>query len=157
WKNQPTLPNGLIYEGVSEYAGKPQQFRGETGAQSAIVPALDAMLNVAHRNDPLREYLMEMRDYMPPAHRAFIEHLEAGPSVRQYVLDTNLPSLCEMYNQCLKLVESFRAMHLDYAAQYIFQQAQTDAKNPTSVATGGTPFMPYLRKHVDETAEHQLR
>src|SRR5438067_4081858 len=25
WKNQPALPDGLIYEGVAEYGGKPQQ------------------------------------------------------------------------------------------------------------------------------------
>jgi indoleamine 2,3-dioxygenase len=156
WKNQPALPEGLIYEGVAEYAGKPQQFRGETGAQSSIVPALDAVLNVSHRDDPLRDYLMEMRDYMPPAHRAFIEHLEAGPSVRQFVLDKNSTLLREAYNRCVALVEQFRALHLEYAARYIFKQAQTDAKNPTTVGTGGTPFMPYLKKHVDETAEHQL-
>ena len=38
WKNSPSLPNGLAYEGVESYAGQPQQFRGETGAQSSIVP-----------------------------------------------------------------------------------------------------------------------
>src|SRR5207244_5215542 len=93
WKNQPALSQGLIYEGVAEYRGRPQQFRGETGAQSSIVPALDAVLNISHKNDPLREYLMEMRQYMPPAHRAFIEHLEAGPSVRKFVLDQNSRAL----------------------------------------------------------------
>ena len=34
WKNNPATPNGVIYEGVEEYGGKPQLFRGETGAQS---------------------------------------------------------------------------------------------------------------------------
>src|SRR5262249_1284436 len=28
WKGQPAMPQGLIYEGVDEYGGKPQQFRG---------------------------------------------------------------------------------------------------------------------------------
>src|SRR5580693_4810038 len=77
WKNHPDLPSGLIYEGVEAYSGQPQQFRGETGAQSAIVPSLDAMLGIGHREDMLRTYLMEMRTYIPPAHRAFIESLEA--------------------------------------------------------------------------------
>jgi indoleamine 2,3-dioxygenase len=44
WKNHPDLPDGLIYEGVAAYGGHPQQFRGETGAQSSIVPSLDATL-----------------------------------------------------------------------------------------------------------------
>src|ERR1051325_1446258 len=38
WKDQPALPDGLVYEGVLDYKGQPQKFRGETGAQSAIVP-----------------------------------------------------------------------------------------------------------------------
>ena len=44
WKNNPATPQGVIYEEVDEYNGKPQLFRGETGAQSSIVPALDALL-----------------------------------------------------------------------------------------------------------------
>src|SRR5580704_16419016 len=76
WRNHPDLPDGVIYEGVEAYRGRPQQFRGETGAQSSIVPALDAMLGVSHQNDMLSLYLQEMRAYMPPEHRAFIESLE---------------------------------------------------------------------------------
>jgi indoleamine 2,3-dioxygenase len=85
WKNHPDLPRGVIYEGVDAYGGNPQQFRGETGAQSTIVPSLDAMLGIEHKEDILRSYLMEMRTYMPPAHRAFIESLEARASVRPFV------------------------------------------------------------------------
>src|SRR5580704_12895081 len=71
WKNQPALPDGMVYEGC--YEGKPQKFRGETGAQSGIIPSLDALLGITHRDDPLRAYLLEMRDYMPPAHLAFLD------------------------------------------------------------------------------------
>jgi len=40
------LLQGLVYEGL--WSGQPQQLYGETGAQSAIVPALDAVLGVRH-------------------------------------------------------------------------------------------------------------
>ena len=93
WKNHPDLPHGVTYEGVEAYHGRPQQFRGETGAQSAIVPSLDAMLGVRHKDDLLRAYLMEMRTYMPPAHRALIESLEARGSVRQFVERSGRASL----------------------------------------------------------------
>ncbi len=157
WKNHPDLPNGVTYQGVEAYRGAPQQFRGETGAQSAIVPAVDAMLGIGHKEDTLRTYLMEMRTYMPPAHREFVESLEARESVRPFVERANTAELTELYNACVEEVERFRALHLEYAAAYIFRQAQTDAKNPHAVGTGGTPFMPYLKKHRDETAEHILR
>lgn len=157
WKNHPDLPNGLIYEGVAAYDGKPQKFRGETGAQSAIVPSLDAVLGVGHKADELRTYLMEMRTYMPPAHRAFIESLEVRESVRPFVERAHTASLTAIYNACVEELEKFRSLHLEYAAKYIFHHAQTDDKNPHAVGTGGTPFMRYLKKHRDETAEHVLR
>ena len=38
WANNPALGEGLVYEGVDKFAGKPQAFRGQTGSQSSIVP-----------------------------------------------------------------------------------------------------------------------
>jgi indoleamine 2,3-dioxygenase len=159
WKNHPALPQGMIYEGVEAYKGVPQQFRGETGAQSSIIPSLDAVLGVTHQHDPLRPYLMEMRDYMPKAHRAYIEALEQGPSVREYVLARyhDRPTLRDGYNACVRWIAEFRSRHLEYAARYIYQQSQYSVDNPTNVGTGGTPFMPYLKKHRDETMEHLIQ
>lgn len=156
WKNHPDLPDGLVYEGVAAYGGQPQKFRGETGAQSSIVPSLDAMLGVAHREDMLSLYLKEMRTYMPPEHRAFIESLERRTPVRGFVQRSGRASLTAAFNACAEAVEKFRSLHLEYAARYIFHQAQTDSKNPHAVGTGGTPFMQYLKKHRDETGQSRL-
>lgn len=153
WSNHPALPDGLIYEGVEAYGGKPQKFRGETGAQSSLVPSLDAALGIAHKKDLLQTYLLEMRDYMPPKHRAFIEAIERGPSIRHYVLQhkTQHPSLSDAYNACIHWLELFRSLHLEYAQKYIHKQSQRESKNPVDVGTGGTPFIPYLKKHRDDT------
>jgi indoleamine 2,3-dioxygenase len=150
WRNHPAIPDGVSYEGVEEFEGKPQTFRGETGAQSSIVPALDAVLGIGHAQDVLRDYLMEMRAYMPPNHRAFIEAREAAGSVRDFAIECGGATL-EAYDYAVAQVERFRSKHLEYAATYIFKQSQTDGKNPHAVGTGGTPFMPYLKKHRDET------
>ena len=151
WKNNPSLPNGVVYEGVEEYQGKGQTFRGETGAQSAIVPALDAVLGIVHEQDQLRDYLMEMRQYMPPMHVKFIEAAENGPSVRDFVMACNKESFKKLFNESVELVADFRALHLEYAGTYIHAQSQKTPGNPSAVGTGGTPFMVYLRKHRDET------
>ena len=66
-KDNPDLKKGLIYE--NQFDNKPQFFRGETGAQSSIIPFLDGALGIYHSNDNLKHYLNEMRDYMPPKHR----------------------------------------------------------------------------------------
>jgi len=157
WKNHPDLPDGLVYEGIEEYGETPQKFRGETGAQSAIVPCLDAVLGVYHEADELKTYLMEMREYMPPEHRGFLRRLESQPSVREFVKSSADAELRDRYDRCVSGVEEFRSLHLEYAAKFIFQQAQTDPKNPHAVGTGGTPFMKYLKKHRDETADTVIR
>ena len=156
WRNNPSLPDGVIYEGVDEYQGVGQKFRGETGAQSAIIPAMDAVLGIDHERDELREYLMEMRMYMPPRHVAFIEAVEAGPSVRNFVTIAKRAPLTTVFNDCVELVANFRAMHLEYAGTYIHAQAQATPGNPSAVGTGGTPFMTYLRKHRDETKKQTV-
>ncbi len=156
WKNNPALPNGLIYEGVDAYGGQPQQFRGETGAQSSIIPTLDGLLGVQHADDPLKTYLMEMRLYMPPAHRRFMEAVETRSTVREAVLQSGDAALREVYNACIEGIQRFRALHLEYAASYIYKQQAKDPKNPTRVGTGGTPFMKYLKKHRDESGAHRV-
>jgi indoleamine 2,3-dioxygenase len=158
WKDNPALPQGLFYEGVAAYQNKPQHFRGETGAQSSIVPCFDALLGVVHRNDPLRTYLNEMRDYMPASHRLFLEQIECQGSIRQFILEHHKKhtTLRELYNSCLQSLSYFRQTHLRFAAHYIQKQSQTSLANPTEIGTGGTPFMNYLRKHKDETLDFLL-
>ena len=158
WRDHPQFPEGLIYEGVKDYQGKPQRFRGETGAQSSIIPSLDAALGIIHKDDFMRHYLNEMRDYMPPKHRAFIETIEKGPSIRQFVIEemAHDSALREVYDKCVHWVEQFRSKHLEYATNYIFKQHESSQSNPHAVGTGGTPFIPYLEKHRDETAQHLL-
>ncbi|GAA4456231.1 hypothetical protein GCM10023189_25120 [Nibrella saemangeumensis] len=147
-KNNPALPQGLIYEG--HYDNHPQLFRGETGAQSAIVPTLDGLLGVSHQDDPLKEYLLEMRDYMVPAHRRFVEFVERNAQIRAVAKASTDMALKMVYNQCIEELFRFRAKHLEYAASYIHKQA-LQANNSNVVGTGGTPFMEYLAKHRDET------
>ena len=154
-KDNPDLKNGLIYKG--EFKNQPQFFRGETGAQSSIIPSLDGALQITHTKDHLRHYLNEMRDYMPPKHREFMEVLEKNSQVKKIIKGSK--KLTSLYNDCLEEIRAFRAMHLEYAGTYIFKQAQI--KNPfgrggsTITGTGGTPFMAYLKKHRDETEDQK--
>jgi len=156
WKNHPEFPNGLIYEGVEAYQGKPQQFRGETGAQSGIIPCMDGLLGITHQDDMLKNYLLEMRIYMPKAHRIFLEKIEKQSRVRKYIQKQNDTALKDAYNSCVTLVNRFRQTHLSYAASYIQHQHQMDTGNPNAVGTGGTPFMEYLKKHKEETEKFLL-
>jgi indoleamine 2,3-dioxygenase len=101
WKDNPALGAGLVYQGVAETRGEPQAFRGQTGAQSSIVPALDALLGIRHAQDPLRTYLDELHAYRPPAHRRFIDGVRAQSRLRFFVAAAGHPALREAYNECV--------------------------------------------------------
>lgn len=151
WKDNPALPHGMWYEGVTAYRNQPQTFRGETGAQSSIIPSIHAALGISYTSDPLRAHVIELRDYMPPKHREFIAYIEQGPSIRQYVQQHRTARrLAEVYNACVEGVYKFQAKHLEYAGLYINAQSQRLQSNPVEVGTGGTPFMHYLKKHRDD-------
>lgn len=151
WANNPALVDGgLVYEGMDRYEGKPQAFRGQTGSQSSIVPAMDALFQVGHSDDPLRQFLDELHSYRPVEHRRFIEDLAAQSTLRAFVTASDNAELKAAFNACLEQSTRFRTRHLEYAASYINKQAGSIAGNDPDVGTGGTPFMKYLKKHRDE-------
>ncbi|MBO6526679.1 indoleamine 2,3-dioxygenase, partial [Erythrobacter sp.] len=151
WANNPALAGGgLVYEGVERFGGKPQAFRGQTGSQSSIVPAMDALFQVGHSEDPLKSFLDELHHYRPVEHRRFIEDLARQSTLRDFVGKSGNEKLGEAFNACVEQSARFRTRHLEYAASYINKQAGSIAGNNPDVGTGGTPFMRYLKKHRDE-------
>jgi indoleamine 2,3-dioxygenase len=155
WKNNPALGQGLVYEDVAKFGGRPQAFRGQTGSQSSIVPAMDALYGVRHANDPLREYLAELHAYRPVPHRRFIEMIEAQSGLCAFVERTKRRALGDAFDACVEQTARFRTRHLEYAANYINRQAGSGG-NDSEVGTGGTPFMKYLKKHRDENRAQKI-
>src|SRR6185295_6855431 len=62
----------VVYEGVET---APLNFRGETGAQSSIIPPLSALMKVPHRPSLLTNHLADMQNFMPAEHRDLIAHV----------------------------------------------------------------------------------
>lgn len=123
-------------------------------AQSSIIPCLDAFLGITHELDHMREYLIEMRDYMPAPHQAFLHELEAlSPPVRLVLKEDQ--DLTQAYDSAVRALARFRSQHLGYADKYIRQPARQEKKEE-EVGTGGTDFMVYLAKHCRETKAHLL-
>ncbi len=129
-----------FFENVT-YAGVEQtaiHHRGETGAQSSIMPLLEALMKIPHRPSVLTEHLLDMRRYMPPAHRALIETVERLP---------DLKALCDRhaFDAVLDAMATFREIHYTWADTYIHQH--TDDPR----GTGGTPYTQWLKQLIDET------
>ncbi|MBK3562872.1 hypothetical protein JHN47_03690 [Streptomyces sp. MBT62] len=155
-RNNPAFPEGLVYEGVAAYGGEPQQFSGETGAQSAVIPFLATALGIKHQDDPLNDFMLSLRDYMPPGHRAFIEKVGPRADIRGAVLARRTPAALDAYNECVAGLRDFHQLHLRYAAAYVHKQGQQSASNSNDTGTGGTPFMKYLKLHLDNIAAHTV-
>ena len=113
-------------------------FRGETGAQSSIMPLLVAFMKIPHRPSMLTNHLLDMRSYMPAEHRALIEAVEEMPSVREIAGKQN-------YNALLDAIAEFRSVHYGWAQEYISRR--TDDPR----GTGGTPYVQWLKQLIDET------
>jgi len=139
--------NGVVFEGVEVYGGEPQTLRGGSGAQSSIVPALVAALGIRHEQSGLTMHLEGMKLHMPAPHRRFITEMETSP-IRPYVERNRY--LADAYNHCLRQLITFRRAHFYYARTYIFE------KSTNPVGTGGTTFMDFLSKLVEETEAHLL-
>lgn len=72
WRGNPDFEQGVVFEGAK---AEPTQLRGETGAQSTIIPSLDVMLGITHKADALRTMLTELEAYRPKPHRDFLSAL----------------------------------------------------------------------------------
>lgn len=128
------------YEGVSQ---SPISYRGETGAQSSIMPLLVGLMKIRHRPSVLTNHLADMRHYMPAGHRTLIEAVEQLPDLHQWA-----DPVC--FNRVLDAMADFREVHYGWAEQYIHRH--TDDPR----GTGGTPFMQWLRQLIDETYAARL-
>jgi indoleamine 2,3-dioxygenase len=130
----------VVYEGVDTV---PTNFRGETGAQSSVIPIVVAFLKVPHKPSLLTNHLADMRRFMPRDHRGKIEEVERLPDPRGKVPKGP-------YNEALEALATFRETHLEFARRYI----AAHVRDPRG--TGGTPYLEWLSQLVDETRAHMI-
>lgn len=167
WKHNPTLPLGVVYEGVQT---DPLQFYGGSAAQSTLLPTLDIALGITHDNIKSGDFLREMRDYMPRRHREFLSYLKTVACIREFVTDCSLSplsppviiSLRAAYDSCIEALQNFRSGHISIASEYILAQQKLDTekkslgKNAGGKGTGGTDFMRLLKPIRDNVTDSRL-
>jgi indoleamine 2,3-dioxygenase len=131
---------GVVYEGVDS---APMDFRGETGAQSSVIPTVVAFFKIPHAPTMLTDHLADMRRFMPREHRALIEQVERMPDPRGKVEKGP-------YNEALEAIATFRETHFEFARRYI----AAHERDPRG--TGGTPYLQWLGQLIDETRAHMI-
>lgn len=144
--NTSIFPRGVIYEGVSK---EPKFYRGETGAQDSIIPTTDSLLQMAYPKNLLVEYLMELRQYRPKDHRAYVDWIKKSADsvkLREVAFKNARCTFAIVKN--LYQVQRMRSKHWQYTKSYIIDQTK-HAK-----ATGGTPITTWLPNNLGSTLEY---
>ncbi|NXI80238.1 I23O2 dioxygenase, partial [Rhipidura dahli] len=170
WKDNPAMPHGLIYEGVSP---EPLAFSGGSAAQSTVLHAFDELLGICHRQDSAA-FLHRMRDYMPPAHRAFVAEIQRAVSLKQHVLSSGSARLRAAFNRCVSALADFRSYHIAIVTKYITIAAakaragraepsaragRSGGKPPSALeakGTGGSQIFSFLKSIRDTTREGMI-
>ena len=139
----------IIFDGVSMYENRPQEFRGPSGAQSSSMPTFCAALGINYRNPLITQHFDELHKYISVKHREFIATIKTGPSIRSFVERhrRSSPNLKSAYNTCIHAIVNFRKRHFEVIQGYI---------HGISVGTGGTPLREWLELIINETEEHYL-
>ncbi|NWI64992.1 I23O2 dioxygenase, partial [Todus mexicanus] len=171
WKDNPAMPHGLIYEGISR---EPVAYSGGSAAQSTVLHAFDELLGIRHSQESTA-FLHRMRDYMPPPHRAFVEEIHRAPSLKQHVLSSSDQRLRAAFNRCVSALADFRSCHIAVVTKYITiaaakakaERAEPGAragpsagKPPSALeakGTGGSPIFIFLKSVRDSTREGMIR
>jgi len=155
YSNKEIFPNGLsvdTYQGIIKIDSK-----GGSAAQSTIVPLWDAFLGIEHVEHG-KEFLLEMREYMPKLHRDYLDEFSKNCILKYYIKRNRDVDILEKYKECIDSVTLFRKRHLQIVHDYIVKM-----KNENNIhgdkGTGGTPLRTFLSGLIGnvKTAGEQLK
>lgn len=144
------FPHGIFFEGVSL---EPKQLHGASAGQSSVVHMFDIFLGAKHFG-PDKEFLYAMRQYMPLGHRRFLEMLQQMPSVHDYCKRSGNADLIASFNSAVQMFSKFRTDHVILVTRYIVNQQSHSVNSALDKkGSGGTDFMPFLKKVRDDTLQ----
>lgn len=138
---------GVTYEGVTPTH---HSYRGETGAQSSIIPVADVLTGVDQHypTNELTNYLFELRHYRPALHRGLMGDIKGRMEGKDMQHLTGLDAdALTVRLQALDEIRRFRAGHWQFTKAYIID----NSKHP--VATGGTPITTWLPNQLGATMQ----
>ncbi|KAM8972382.1 indoleamine 2,3-dioxygenase 2 [Pelodytes ibericus] len=163
WKNNPAMPDGMIYKGAAE---EPLYFSGGSAAQSSVYHVYDELFGIHHQ--PISsDFLLKMRQYMPPAHRHFIDWVMGVPKLTEYVERCGDPALVSAFNVCINALTDLRSLHIRIVSKYVTAAGvrarkrdlnlESAGQNVQERGTGGSQAMTLLKSVRDTCKEALLK
>ena len=123
--------------------------KGPSAGQSTMIILFDLLLGICHWGTG-QEFQEEMLNYMPPQHRQmavdFGQLVSEKGSLRELILqlkdDDCYYDLVAEFNNCIKAVAGFRALHLGIAVKYLVRAKK---------GTGSSSFRDMLNEMLKST------
>lgn len=159
------LPNGVLFDtGSSE--DQYVQYSGGSNAQSSIIQFFDLVLGVEHRptgtsatshshsttqtphsvgppsasQAPSKNFILDMRTYMPGPHARFLEQVGKIANIRQYVnLHKHNRALATAFDACLAMLRAFRDKHIQMVSRYIIVKSRESRSHERSLSPKQAP------------------
>jgi indoleamine 2,3-dioxygenase len=144
-KSQDMTEVGVRFDDVATKDKLPSHsYKGASGAQSSIIPALDAALGVKHEINGMFKTLLEFKSYMPLEHQTFISMLSRG-KIDTAVRLSGSKELFSAWEHAVTQITLFRGGHMGLVKNFLHAPAAKTGINPENiVGTGGTPITTYL-------------
>ena len=113
-----SFPKCVVFDGVEELAGKPQEIFGETGGQSPFMHFTLAVLGISHGDDT---YFPNMQRHMLKGYRDLIMSLK-NSKLHDFVEQHKKNKiLVRRYNMLVQSVLDWRAEHIGLVDDFIKQ------------------------------------
>lgn len=157
WEKIKTLAQtGVKFEGVLIRNHSPfYQFKGASGAQSSIIPALDAALGMEHEIDEMYQIMLAFQQYMPPQHVLFINRCRLS-KIKPVIHTTQSNELTQAWENAVEQLSLFRLAHLQLVKEYIYQPVKNEKADVSKITgTGGTLISDYLNQRYNTTKRYK--
>lgn len=141
---------GVRYEGTD--LAEPLVLAGGSAAQSPLIQSFDAALSVEQPGAARGPHL-DMRRYMNPRHRRFIEAVEQSGAIRRLAAAGRSKAVRAAYDDALTALAELRRVHMAIVNDYIVRQADPGA---AARGTGGTDFRRFLGGAIAGTERARL-
>lgn len=143
---------GVKFEGVmSKDKTLGYIYTGASGAQSGVIPAIDAALGVEQEIDSMYQTLITQEQYMPIEHQLFVDLMKLS-KIKKVVMIGEESALKDAWRHALGGLKSFRGEHLKLVEYYIYHPAAKEGiVEATATGTGGSPIKSYLVSRYQAT------
>lgn len=137
------IPRSIIFEGVDEIKGQPQEIFGETGGQTPYMHFLLSVLGISHGEDT---YFPNMQKHMLKNYRELIQKVRDS-KLNNFVNNNKKNRiLVRRYNMLVQSVLDWRAEHISLVDDFIKQFGEIHGT--------GKPPLEWLKSLYNKTKEY---